>query len=422
MHVLQRLPGHALHAALAVLIVVAQLSSCTSGEPVRAAAQPSAALAPKGSVRWVGAWATGPQLTEPKNLPPAPGLGGNTLRQYVFPTLAGSSVRLRLSNEFGDAPVTFQAVQLATAADAGGIVPSSARTVRFGGSSSVTLPAGQAQLSDALDFELKALTALAITLQFGSVPGNVTGHPGSRTTSYIAAGSHIDAPTLPSAVTTDHWYFITGLDVLGSARSAAIVTLGDSLTDGRGSTTNANNRWPDMLARRLQAQPETSHLAVLNLGIGGNAVLQGGLGPTALQRFQRDVLEQRGVRYVIVLEGVNDLGFSTDAGIAERLIAAYGGFIARAHAQGLLVYGVPILPFGGSRYDTPAHQLARQAINGWIRTSGQFDAVIDLDAAVRDPAQPDRLLPPYATSDLLHLSPAGYQAMANAVDLSLFSR
>ena len=418
MIVLQWLQDRALRAVLAVLLGLAPLSACTAGEPV----QLSAALQPKRSVGWVGAWATAPQLTEPKNLPPAPGLSGNTLRQYVFPTLAGSSVRLRLSNEFGDAPVTFQAVQLAAAAGAGTIDPASARGVLFDGNPSVTLPAGQTLVSDPLVFELKELTPLAITLQLGSVPAAITGHPGSRTTSYLAAGAHLEEPSLPGAVTTDHWYFITGLDVFGSARSAAIVTLGDSLTDGRGSTTNANNRWPDMLARRLQARPDTSHLAVLNQGIGGNAVLQGGLGPTALLRFQRDVLEQPGVRYVIVLEGVNDLGFSSDAGIAARLIAAYEGFIERAHAQGLLVYGVPILPFGGSRYDSPAHEEARQTINTWIRSSGRFDAVIDLDAAVRDPGQPSRLSPPYATADLLHLSPAGYEAMANAIDLSLFQR
>lgn len=422
MRVLQRVPARALRAALVGLISLTQLFSCTSGEPARPSAQPAAALTPKASTHWVGTWSTGPQLTEPKNLPPAPGLSGNTLRQYVFPTLAGTRVRLRLSNEFGDAPVTFQAVQLAAAADAGAIVPASARSVLFGGSPSVTLPPGQAQHSDPLDFELRALTPLAITLHFGAVPANVTGHPGSRTTSYLAAGGHVAAHTLPGAAATDHWYFITGLDVLASARSSAIVALGDSLTDGRGSTTNANNRWPDMLARRLQAQAETSHLAVLNSGIGGNAVLQGGLGPTAVQRFERDVLEQRGVRHVILLEGVNDLGGSQDAGIAERLIAAYDAFILRAHAQGLLVYGVPILPFGGSRYDSPERQQARQTINDWIRTSGRFDAVLDLDAAVRDPEQPNRLLPPYATPDLLHLSPAGYQAMADAIDLRLFLR
>jgi lysophospholipase L1-like esterase len=422
MGILQRLSGRVLRSSsLAVLMGAALLASCKSAEPARTH-QASQALTPQGDARWVGSWSTGPQLTEPKNLPPAPGLSDSTLRQYVFPTLSGSRARLRLSNEFGDAPVTFQAVQLAAAAGAGSIAPGSTRAVLFGGSPSLTLADGEARLSDALEFEVSALRSLAITLHFGDVPANVTGHPGSRTTSYLAAGGHVDAVSLPNAATTDHWYFITGLDVQAAARSAAIVTLGDSLTDGRGSTTNANNRWPDMLARRLQARPDTSHLAVLNLGIGGNAVLSGGLGPTAEQRFQRDVLEQRGVRYLILLEGVNDLGRSQGADIAERLIAAYERFIERAHAQGLLVYGVPILPFAGSQYDKPERQQARQLINEWIRNGRRFDAVLDLDAAVRDPQNPAQLLPAYDTGDHLHLSPAGYQAMADAIDLSLFLR
>lgn len=373
-------------------------------------------------VRWVGSWATAPQLTQPNNLPPAPGLAGNTLRQYVFPTLAGSRVRLRLSNEFGNGPVTFSAVQLAAAAEPGAIDASSARPVLFGGQPTLTLGSGQAQFSDPLAFELKALTPLAITLALASVPGDVTGHPGSRTTSYLAAGSQVSAATLAGAVSTDHWYFITGLDAEAPAPSVAIVTLGDSLTDGRGSTTNANNRWPDVLARRLKANPETAHLSILNQGIGGNAVLQGGIGPTAQQRFQRDVLEQRGVRYLIVLEGVNDLGGADDDGIAERMIAGYDGLIERAHAHGLLVYGVPILPFAGFRYETPARLRARQTINEWIRTSGRFDAVLDLDAVVRDPQAQERLLPQYDSEDHIHLSPAGYQAMAEAIDLKLFLR
>lgn len=421
MRIFLRGRGRALAAALAG---AALLLACTSGEPAPPGrvARASAALTPKSAVHWVGAWSAGPQLTEPQNLPPAPGLSGNTLRQLVFPTLAGSRVRLRLSNEFGDAPLTVHGAQLALPAAQGAIASTSARAVRFGGSPSLTLAAGQAVFSDPLDFELKALAPLAITLHLGTVPGNVTGHPGSRTTSYLAAGGQLEAAALSGAVTTDHWYFISGLDVQAPERSAAIVTLGDSLTDGRGSTVNGNNRWPDMLARRLQARPETAHLSVLNLGIGGNAVLRGGLGPTAQQRFQRDVLEQRGVRYVIVLEGVNDLGGSDDASVAERLIQAYEGFIERAHAQGLLVYGIPILPFGGSMYDSPERQRARQLVNDWIRSSGRFDAVIDLDAALRDPASPERLQASYATQDLLHLSPAGYQAMADAIDLSLFVR
>lgn len=370
---------------------------------------------------WVGAWATGPQLTEPQNLPPAPGLANGSLRQNLFPTLSGSRVRVLLSNEFGDGPVEFESVRLARSAGGVAIDVASDRALRFAGSEAVTIAAGQAQFSDPIDFELTALSSVAVSLRFGSAPSNVTGHPGSRTTSFLVAGDSAAAASFVGS-TTDHWYFITGVDVEAPAPSAAVVTLGDSITDGRGSTTNANDRWPDNLARRLQADASTADIAVLNQGIGGNAVVAGGLGPTAIQRFERDVLEQRGARWVIVLEGVNDIGGSSDAGVADRLIQAYEGFIEAAHERGLLIYGVPILPFGGSSYDSPQHEAARQAVNSWVRDSGRFDQVIDLDTAVADPAAPTRLLPAYDSGDGLHLNPAGYRAMADAIDLSLFAR
>jgi lysophospholipase L1-like esterase len=370
---------------------------------------------------WVGAWATGPQLTEPQNLPPAPGLANGSLRQNVFPTLSGGRVRVLLSNEFGEAPVEFESVRLARSAGGVAIDVASDRALRFAGSEAVTIAAGQAQFSDPIEFDLTALSSVAVSLRFGSAPSNVTGHPGSRTTSFLVAGDSVADASFGGA-TTDHWYFITGIDVEAPAPSAAVVTLGDSITDGRGSTTNANDRWPDNLARRLQADASTADIAVLNQGIGGNAVVAGGLGPTAIQRFERDVLEQRGARWVILLEGVNDIGGSSDAGVADRLIQAYEGFIDAAHERGLLIYGVPILPFGGSSYDSPQHEAARQAVNRWVRDSGRFDEVIDLDTAVADPAAPTRLLPAYDSGDGLHLNPAGYRAMADAIDLSLFAR
>jgi lysophospholipase L1-like esterase len=373
-----------------------------------------------GAGRWVGAWATGPQLTEPANLPPAPGLAGNTLRQNVFTTLSGSRLRVLFSNEWGEAPVTFEGVSVAASAGASAIARGSEEPLLFGGSASVTLAPGQTRVSDPLDHDVQALSSLALSIRFGAAPANVTGHPGSRTTSFLASGDAAFAPDLPGAATADHWYFITGVDVERPEPSAAIVTLGDSITDGRGSTTNANDRWPDGLARRLQADPAMSHIAVLNQGIGGNAVVSGGLGPTAIDRFQRDVLDQRAARWVIVLEGVNDIGGASDATVATRLIDAYQRLIASAHTRGLLVYGVPILPFAGSSYDSPVHEEARQTVNTWVRTSGQFDAVIDLDTAVADPANPAQLLAAYDTGDHLHLNPAGYQAMANAIDLNLF--
>ena len=250
---------------------------------------------------------------------------------------------------------------------------------------SVTLEPGATAVSDPFDYDLAPLTELTVSAFVGPTQNDHTGHPGSRATSYIATGNAVSEPALAAPVTTEHWYLLTGVDVLAEARSRAVVTFGDSITDGRGSTTNGNDRWPDALARRLQDNSETSRVSVLNHGIGGNAVLSGGLGPTGLARFERDALGQDGVRWVIVLHGVNDIGGSTDASVASRLIEAYEGFIDRAHEKDIRVYGAPILPFGGSQYASPDHETARQTVNDWIRTSGRFDAVVDLDEAVRSP-------------------------------------
>ena len=371
---------------------------------------------------WVGTWACGPQLTETANLPPAPGLSGNTLRQILYVSVGGSRLRVRLSNEFGDGPVTMNAVHLAVATTAGAIDTTTDQALTFAGSPSVTIPAGQLVFSDAFDFPLSPQTSMAITIAFGTAPANVTGHPGSRTTSYLVAGGDaVAAASLPAPATTAHWYYITGIDVVGgSGASAAVVTLGDSITDGRGSTTDGNDRWPDDLSRLLRANAPTASVGVLNQGIGGNAVLSGGLGPPAVQRFTRDVLNQTGARWLVVFEGVNDIGGAADQTVATNLIAAFGTFIDMAHAAGMRVYGVPITPFGGSMYDSADHQTARQTVNDWIRTSGRFDAVIDLDAAVADPANPLNLLAAYDSGDHLHLTPAGYQKMADSIDLSLF--
>jgi lysophospholipase L1-like esterase len=377
-----------------------------------------------GARHWVGTWACGPQLTEPDNLPPAPGLSGNTLRQVVQGSIGGDRLRVRLSNAYGEAPLTLRSAHLARSAsgNAGAIDTATDQVLTFGGAASRVLAPGETAFSDPLDFAVSPLTQLSITIQFGAVPRAVTGHPGSRTTSYLQPGNAVDAAALPNAVTTDHWYCVTGIDVLAGSASAALITLGDSLTDGRGSTTNGNDRWPDNLARRLHANAATRGIAVLNQGIGGNAVLSGGLGPTALERFERDVLEQSGGRWLIVLAGVNDIGMSRDPAIPSQLSAAFHSMIRAAHERGLLAYGVPILPFGGSAYFSPDQERARLAVNDWIRTSHHFDAVIDLDAALRDPAQPARLLGLYDCGDHLHLSVAGYQRLADSIDLRLFTR
>jgi lysophospholipase L1-like esterase len=225
---------------------------------------------------------------------------------------------------------------------------------------------------------------------------------------------------LPQAAKATHWYVITGIDVMADGAGGEVIALGDSITDGRGSTTDGNDRWTDVLARRLQANQPTVHVTVLNQGLGGNAILTGGLGPPALTRFDRDVLGQNAPRWLIVLEGVNDIGASKSSAVAADLIAAYQQFIEKAHARNIKVYGVPILPFGRSMYFSAAHEAARQTVNEWIRTSGKFDAVIDMDAAVRDPAEPANLLAAYDTGDHLHPNAMGYQKIAEAADLSLF--
>ncbi|WP_437666270.1 SGNH/GDSL hydrolase family protein [Sorangium sp. So ce1182] len=378
-----------------------------------------------GERRWVGTWTTGPQLTETGNNPPAPGLANNTLRQVVYTSIGGSNVRLLLSNEFGNGPVTMQSVHIADSTTDDGIDAGTDHALTFSGADSVTIPVGEAVFSDPIDYNLKPISKLAVTIRFGNVPSGITGHPGSRTTSYIQTGDGVSSATLASPVKTDHWYYITGLDVMADPTAAAIVILGDSITDGRGSVTNGNTRWPDFLSRRLRANPGTENVAVLNLGIGGGTVLSGGLGPTAKARFQRDVLEQRGARWLVILEGVNDIG-NAPAGsgpsVADGLISAYGEFIDKAHGAGMLAYGVPILPFGGSNYDSAEHEAARQEVNAWIRTSGKFDEVIDLEPAVRDPNDPSRVQESLDfENDGLHLNPTGLEAMANAVDLSLFA-
>jgi lysophospholipase L1-like esterase len=357
---------------------------------------------------------------ETRNLPPPPGMTSNTLRQVVQVSIGGKRLRVRFSNAFGATPATLSAAQIALSAGGSSIQTNNDKALTFQDRSSVTIPAGEAVVSDPLDFDLAPLSDVAVTIDFGDTAAAVTGHPGSRTTSYLQAGDWVSAPDLPTAAKAEHWYILTGIDVEANPSSAAIVALGDSITDGRGSGTDKNDRWPDNLARRLQTNPGTTGVAVLNAGIGGNCVLQGGLGPTALARFDRDVLSQSRVRWLIVLEGVNDIGGSHDAAVATNLIAAYKTFIEQAHAHHIRVYGATILPFGGSFYDRLEHEAVRATVNDWIRTSGRFDAVIDFDAALRDPQNPTHLLPAADSGDHLHPNETGYKLMADAIDLKLF--
>jgi lysophospholipase L1-like esterase len=373
---------------------------------------------------WIGAWGTASQLTESANMPPdPPGLVNNTLRQVIFPTISGSRVRVELSNLWGNSAVDIESVHLAIAGEGGAIETATDTALSFEGSASTSLAAGATLWSDAVNFELTALTRVAISIQFGAnVPLEYTGHPGSRTTSYIQAGDAVSSADLTAGTKTDHWYFITRLDTETSdPASGAVVAFGDSITDGRGSTTNGNNRWPDGLARRLQANPATRSVSVLNMGIGGNAILAAGLGPTGTDRFVRDVLEQSRVRWLIILHGINDVGVaSTD--VSPQLITAYESFTQQAQAAGVKVYIAPLLPFANSDYASQAVRVtAHDAVNAWIRSAVGLDAVIDFDEAVQDPANPNQLNSAFLfENDYLHLNAAGYQAMADAIDLTLF--
>ncbi len=396
-----------------------------------------ASTPPRTRERWVGTWVSMPQLTEPHNMPPPPFtqdglvLADTTLRQTVRVTIGGRRIRLRFSNAFGGAalPITAVTVALPAGGRAGvsGIEPRTTRGVTFNGQSAVDLSPGALVLSDPLDFPLTAGTNLTVTtyLANGQASNEITSHPGSRTTSHLLAGNHVDAADLPGATPTDHWYFLSGVEVL--AGGPAVVVIGDSLTDGRGSTTNGNDRWPDRLSDRLRADRRTAGVAVLNQAAGGNRVLENGLGPSVLSRLDRDLLAQSRVKWLILFEGVNDIGTAAadqaaQQRIAERLVAGYQQVLDRARAHDIVVYGATLLPFGGSGYDDPGgfRETARQAVNRWIRTARRFDAVLDFDAAVRDPATPRQLQPAFDVGDHLHLNPAGYRALAQTVPTRLF--
>jgi lysophospholipase L1-like esterase len=356
-----------------------------------------------------------------------------TLRQLVRTTLEGSRLRLRISNAFGRSPLAISGVHVARAAarNSSRIDPASDRSVTFAGSAAVTIPAGAEYLSDPVALAVPALATLAVSIHLSEVPKLETGHPGSRATSYLVSGDELSAPELGGAPTTDHWYFISGVDVEPARPAAAIAVLGDSITDGHGVAVNSDTRWPDYLANRLQASPATRSLSVLNVGIGGNRIVEDGLGPNAAARFDRDVLARDGVKYLIMLEGVNDLGVLTrDApaspeahrALVQRMLTAYAEIIARAHDRGIKVIAATIMPFAGSGYYHPgaSTEADRAAINRWLRAASHADAVIDFDAIMRDPAHPERLRKDLDSGDGLHPSAAGYQLMGYSVPLSLF--
>ena len=408
-------------------IIFAAAASCACGQASHSTAHELPV--------WVATWGASQQIPEPQNALPADDLRDATVRQIFHLSIGGSALRVHLSNVFGSEALHVTSVHIARpiSPSSSAIDAASDHPLTFAGSGDVTVPPGAEIVSDPLDFTVAPLSDLAVTFHLNAPPAGETGHPGSRATSYYLHGNFVSAATLQDAKQADHWYQITEIDVLSSPGAATVVALGDSITDGHGATTNGNNRWPDVLAERLQGIPATRNIGVSNQGIGGNHLLTDGLGPNALARFDRDVLAPAGVKWVIVFEGINDLGelarrgdvsAAEHAALVQRMIAAYQQIITRAHAHGLRVYGATITPYIGTGYyhPGPLNEADRPAVNQWIRASGQFDTVIDFDSVVRDPEHPDQLLPAYDCGDHLHPSPAGYKAMANSIPLTLFVR
>ncbi len=373
------------------------------------------------SQAWTGTWGAGP------GGPPLPAntktFEQQTLRMIVHASAGGSRVRIRLSNEMGTTPLRIGAAHVALRSQGADTVAGSDRALTFGGAASVTIPPGAPALSDPVELDVAAQSDLAVSLYLPGKAGATTLHETASGVNYVSPpGDFSGAARLPVAHTISTWPFLTEVDVEGNG--AAIVTLGDSITDGTRSTFDTQGRWPDWLARRLHGAG--ARLGVVNRGLSGNRLLsnppEGSLfGRNALERFDRDVLATAGVRYMTLMVGINDIGNSPDGNpvSADEMIGAYRQLIARAHAKGIVIYGATLTPFEDAKYYSPAKEKVRQAVNQWIR-SGEFDGVIDFDQVTRDPAHPGRMLAAYDSGDHLHPSDRGYEAMGNAVPLALF--
>ncbi|HZD01458.1 MAG TPA: SGNH/GDSL hydrolase family protein [Actinomycetes bacterium] len=381
---------------------------------------------------WAGTWSASPAPSRTDGGISQQGFADQTVRMVVRTSVGGSELRVRLSNAFGARPVTFEAATVAVQ-EQGSRLAGPAVPLTFGGQPLVTVRPGADAYSDPVPLAIQPQEDVTVSLYVRAPTGPVTWHAGANATTWVAGGNHASDPAADAFTTTyTSWFWLSGIDVANRHVARTVVTLGDSITDGSRSTLDANNRYPDFLARRLlAAAPPGRQVSVLNNGIGGNRILNDGpvgfesVGVKAVARFDRDVLAQTGVTDVILLEGINDIGFSVslapdqDVSAAE-IIEGMRNLIARAHAKGLRIYGGTLLPFQGAFYSTPQGEAKRQAVNHWIRTSGEFDAVVDFDAALRDPADPLRFRPEYDSGDHLHPSDVGYRAMAQAVDLSLF--
>ncbi len=384
---------------------------------------------------WVTTWAASPQAPTP--LFPNPGNAGfsnQTVRNIVFTSVGGNQIRIRLSNAFGKRTLTVGRVSVGIPLTGAQLVPGTTHPVTFGGQASVTIPVGAEAVSDPVPLKVAPLEQLAVSLYLPAATGRATYHFTAQQTGYIASGDQASATAGTAYTTTDtSWYFLDGVLAHNTAAPGTVVAFGDSITDGFQSQTGANARWPNYLARRLDAATGAQAPAVADEGISGNRVLHNSpcFGINALARYQRDVLSQPGVKDVIVLEGINDIGFSVlpNSGCAvpntnvtaAQIEAGYRQMISMAHAAGLKIFGATLTPFKGAGYWSPAGEAKREAVNNWIRTSRAFDGVIDFARAVQDRFNPLYINPAYNSGDNLHPNDAGYEAMADAINLALLT-
>jgi lysophospholipase L1-like esterase len=398
-----------------------------------------AAFAQNGNEHWVVTWTGAPLQAQPVRLGPVgqtttaaqqaqAGFANQTVRMMVPISIGGRRVRVHVSNAYGTTPLAIGAAHIGVHAKGSAIAAGSDRALTFSGKPAFTIPPGAAAISDPVDLDAPPLAELAISVFVPGPTGPPTIHPGAQHTSYVSKAGDATAQTsFEDAASTQSWYWVTAVDVLAPASAGAIIAFGDSITDGARSSMDSNSSWPSRLAARLQASPATSNMAVGNQGIGGNRILRDVAGANALARFDTDVLSQSGVRWLVVLEGINDIGrgagptaIPSDAVTSDELIAGLRQMVERAHTHGIRIAGATLTPYTGAPYYSDKGEVIRAAVNTWIRTSGAFDAVIDFEAAMRDPGNPKTFLPAYDSGDHLHPSDAGYKAMADAIDLKIF--
>lgn len=378
---------------------------------------------------WVSSWGTSQMAYGQAEAMPAELWKDGTVRQVVRLSLGGSQLRVRISNAYGSDMLVVNEASIARAVRPGSseVVAGSLQPLRFNGSSTVRIPAGAEYVSDPVDLAAASGLDVAVTMHLANTAGQQTGHAGARTTTFLAPGGQAMAARLDNAKTVTRWHQLADIEVNAPPPARAVVVIGDSITDGYGATTDANNRWTDHLVQRI-AQDGKRQLAVINAGIGGGRLLREGLGPSLITRFERDVLARNGVSHAIVFIGVNDIGVlrRSKEDTPQAIDAMLGDFkqahlqmIARAHAKGICVIGATITPFMGSAYYAPAqhNETLRQAVNDWVRGEKAFDGVLDFDAVLRDPARPSYLAKMHDSGDGLHPSHAGYAALAAAVPL-----